>query len=60
MRRKTLQFLSLVISSLVLLYLLFVNLYRESFFLSDWLVVAFDIAVKIVIEIALIVKKGNS
>ena len=57
MRRKTLQAVSLTVSSLILLYLLFVNVYRETFLAGDWIVVAVDLSVKIVIEIALLIKE---
>ncbi len=53
MRKKTLQAISLIISSLALLYLLFINIYRETFISSDWIVVTIDLAVKTIIEIAL-------
>ncbi len=54
MRKKNLQAVSLIISSLALLYLLFVNVYRETFIISDWLVVTVDLMVKAVIEIAIL------
>ncbi len=37
MKEKPLQFISLVITSLTLLYLLFMNIVRESFMVHGWL-----------------------
>jgi len=54
MRRKTLQALSLIISSLALLYLLFVNVYENTFSAMDWIVVTVDLLVKTIIEIVLL------
>ena len=59
MRRKVLQALSLIISSLALLYLLFVNIYKETFSVHDWSVVAVDLSVKTIIEIVLLIEKGD-
>ncbi len=58
MRKKILQAVSLLISSLALLYLLFINVYRHTFIISDWIVVAFDLFVKVIIEIALLTNKN--
>ena len=58
MMKKILQAVSLIISSLALLYLLFINLYRHTFIISDWVVVAFDLFVKVIIEIALLTNKN--
>ncbi len=55
--KKTLQAISLIISSLVLLYLLFINLYRGSFIISDWVVVTVDLLAKTVIEIILLIRR---
>lgn len=57
MRRKALQALSLMISALVLLYLLFINVYRETFVMNDWLVVIIDLIAKTIIEIILLTKR---
>ena len=57
MREQTLKAISLIISSLILLYLLFINIYRQAFIASDWVVVGFDLFVKVIIEITLLVKK---
>ena len=57
MREQTLKAISLIISSLILLYLLFINIYRQTFIASDWVVVGFDLFVKVIIEITLLVKK---
>ena len=57
MKAKTLQSLSLSISALALLYLLFVNVNEGTFVIRDWLVVAFNLAVKAVVEIVLLTKK---
>ena len=54
-----LQRLSLIISALALLYLLFINVYKGSFVSSDWLVVAFDLFAKLIIEIVIILKTRN-
>lgn len=51
MKPKILLFLSLVISSMAILYLLFVGIYRQSFVISDWMVVAFDLLAKTIIEV---------
>ena len=59
MNTKTLQTLSLSISALALLYLLFVNVSENTFVIRDWLVVAFDLAVKAVVEIIILTKKNN-
>ena len=59
MRKNTLQFASLSISSIALLYLLFASLYRETFMFSDWLVVFVDLFVKILIEIYILVDKKD-
>lgn len=53
-KKKNLQAVSLIISSLALLYLLFINVYRDTFALHDWTVVTIDLLVKAVIEIALL------
>ena len=50
MNKKALQFASLSLSALSLLYLLFVSLWRGSFLFSDWLVVAIDLTVKVIVE----------
>ncbi len=51
MNTKALQFASLSISALSLLYLLFVNVWRGEFIFSDWLVVAIDLTVKVIVEL---------
>ena len=56
-KEKPLLFLSLIISSLAILYLLFINLYRGSFILSDWVVVTIDLLAKIIIELYLMFTK---
>ena len=48
------QALSLIISSLALLYLLFVNVYENTFSAMDWIVVTVDLLVKTIIEIVLL------
>lgn len=57
MRKKSLQFASLSLSSLVLLYLLFVSVWRGNFIVSDWIVVMIDLAVKIIVEWYVLVVK---
>ncbi len=57
MRKESLQFLSLTISSLVILYLLFINILRNTFVISDWTVVIIDLAVKLIIEIYIIIER---
>lgn len=51
MKHKVLQGISLTISALALLYLLFTNLYRGTFLVSDWLVVAIDLMAKVIVEL---------
>ena len=58
MNRRLLQFFSLIISALALLYLLFANLIRGTFITSDWTVVSVDLGVKVVIEAVLVLNKG--
>lgn len=58
MRHKVLQGISLMISALALLYLLFINLYRSTFVASDWLVVAIDLAAKVIVELIIFVERG--
>lgn len=57
MRKRYLLFFSLVISALVLLYLLAVNIFRDTFIMSDWLIVVFDLLVKAAIELIVLFKK---
>jgi len=57
MKNDGLQFLSIVISSLALLYILFVNVFRESFIVNDWIVVSVDLIAKIIIEMVLLSRK---
>lgn len=56
MKKKAIQFASLTLSALSLLYLLFVNLWRGDFIFSDWLVVAIDLTVKVMVELYLLVE----
>ena len=58
MNRRLLQFFSLIISALALLYLLFANLVRGTFMASDWMVVSVDLGVKVIIEAVLVLNKG--
>lgn len=57
MNERALTFLSLSISSLLLLYLLFSNIYNKTFIVSDWIVVAVDLFSKLVIEIIILIKQ---
>tara|TARA_Y100000310_G_scaffold341239_1_gene439759 strand:+ start:5 stop:178 length:174 start_codon:yes stop_codon:yes gene_type:complete len=57
MKNGKLLGLSLIISSLALLYLLFANTYRGSFILSDWIVVAVDLSATIVIDLVVLYDK---
>ena len=57
MKDKTWVFISLVISSLTLLYLLAANIARSTFISTDWIVVAADLLAKVVIEFYLLVRK---
>jgi len=50
MNDKVLLSISLILSALTLLFLLTINLYRETFIMLDWLVVAIDLTVKTGIE----------
>jgi uncharacterized membrane protein len=57
MKKNILLRVSLIISALTLLYLLFVNLYRDAFVTSDWVVVGVDLSAKIIIESIILIKK---
>ena len=57
MKNKLLQFISVIISSLALLYLLFINIYRSSFVISDWIVVSVDLFAKVIIELIILYGK---
>jgi len=57
MNKRPLLFFSLLISVLALLYLLAANLFRGTFIVSDWLIVAFDLLVKVIIELIVLFKK---
>jgi len=59
MKISFLQRLSLIISALALLYLLFINVYKRTFVSSDWLVVTVDLFAKLLIEIIVILKTRN-
>jgi len=59
MKVNILQALSLIITALTLLYLLFANLFRGSFIISDWIVVAVDLSAKIIIESIILVQKRH-
>jgi len=50
MNKKLLSFISLIVSSLALLYLLFINLWENRLVASDWIVVSIDLFVKVIIE----------
>jgi len=55
--KKALLSISLIISSIVLLYLLFINIYRDTFILTDWVVVTVDLSAKTIIDIILLCSK---
>lgn len=57
MNTRVLLGLSLCITALTTLYLLFINLYRETFVASDWIVVGFDLFAKVVIESIVLFKR---
>ena len=57
MRKKTLLGLSLIITALTLLYLLFANLFRNTFVISDWVVVSVDLSAKVIIESIILMRK---
>ncbi len=57
MNKKILLFISLIISSLTLLYLLAANIFRDIFILTDWIIVSFNLSVKTIIEIYVLFKK---
>ena len=57
MRKNALQFISLVISSIALLYLLLANLFRGTFIINDWFVVMVDLIAKVIIELIILLKK---
>ena len=49
--------ISLIITALSLLYLLFANLYRGTFVASDWVVVMVDLSAKIIIESIVLLRR---
>jgi len=57
MDKKQWEFLSIILSSLALLYLLFINVLTKVFIVHDWIVVAIDLFVKIIIEVIIIQKE---
>ena len=57
MRKRMLLGISLIITALTLLYLLFVNLYRDTFIANDWIVVAVDLSAKVIIESVILLKE---
>ena len=57
MNKKTLLFISLLLSSLTLLYLLAASIFRDTFILTDWVIIAFDLMVKTIIEWYILFKK---
>ncbi len=57
MKDRAWIFISLVISSLTLLYLLTANIARNAFILTDWMVVAVDLAAKVMIESYLLFRR---
>ena len=60
MRDKTWIFISLIISSLTILYLLIANTARNTLILSDWAVVAVDLLAKMIIESYLLFRRRSS
>ncbi len=59
MNERTLLFLSLALSSVALLYLLIANLVRGSFMLTDWVIVSMDLAIKVMIELYILIRKSK-
>ncbi|HLD72055.1 MAG TPA: hypothetical protein VJA23_00570 [Candidatus Nanoarchaeia archaeon] len=57
MRKNNLLFLSVIISSLALLYLLFINVYNHTFIIRDWIVVTVDLLAKMIIELIILFGK---
>ncbi len=53
---KSLLFISLILSALTILYLVFVNYFRGSFVVGDWIVVSVDLAAKLIIESVLFLR----
>jgi len=60
MNIKILQGFSLVITVIAILYLLFASLNRNTFVISDWLVVAFDLSAKLIVELILLFKQRET
>lgn len=57
MKKKRLLGLSLIISALTLIYLLFVNLFRGTFIIHDWIIVSVELSAKVVIESIILLRK---
>jgi len=57
MNTKILQGISLFITAMVLLYLLLASLNRDTFVISDWLIVTFDLLAKLIVESMLLFKQ---
>jgi len=55
--RLILQIFQITLSALLLLYILFADLYQGTFMVADWLVVVIDLSVKIIVDIILLVKQ---
>jgi len=51
--------LSLIITALTLIYLLFVNLFRGTFIISDWYIISVELSAKIIIEIIILKNKED-
>ena len=54
--KLVLQIFQITLSALLLLYLLFADIYQGTFMVRDWFVVIIDLSVKIVVDIILLVK----
>ena len=57
MKNIKIQSISLIITALTLLYLLSASVFRKSFVPFDWIIVAFDLLVKLLAEVNQILKK---
>lgn len=55
--KKPLQVASFSLSALVLLYLLFVNVWRGTFIINDWFVVIVDLFVKVIVELYVLMER---
>ena len=55
MKKKILEFISLAISSMILLYLLASNIFNKTFIFHDWIVISIDLIAQIIIQITIMI-----